>query len=541
MERNAASPVDGAISSSDDASVKHFQIEEEYSVLSDTLRLRLTYLLGFINTLSTLTTTIYFPLIPLLSAHFSTSIQAINLTVTLYAVCQAVSPPLFASLADCYGRRPVLLALIAIYMAASLGLALDLRGGSSNNDNSSSSSSYGVLLGMRALQSVGGSATSAIAYGIVADVTTAPRRGRMLGPMLSLCNGIASLGPVVGGAVAQGTGRCEWVFLLLLAVGAASLALAGLLLPETARSIVGNGSRRPEARGSVSRLWWGPAIVMRSSGEQQHRAEAGGLDDAGADADSVPCRSSNRWTMRRAFYSLRIPFYPDAAAVLCVIATSYSVYYTFQVAISVIYQDLYGFDDFETGLTFVPGLVGMTVGGMVASKLVDRNFAALARERNIDVDDDRRKADDLSDFPIEAARYRNILAFLGAEVALVVGYGWAVLRGVHPAVPLTLQFFICALSTVLSYTASALLVDVFPDSSSTSYASGQIMRCGLSAASAAMLEPLVQAVGRGWYFTMFGLVVGASGLLSVSISRKKGMAWRQKRQGGRSSTSEGSC
>lgn len=503
MEKEGTSPTDGAIS--DDASVKPFQIEE-YSVFSDTLRLRLTYLLGFINTLSTLTTTIYFPLIPLLSSHFSTSIQAINLTVTLYAVCQAISPPLFASLADCYGRRPVLLMLIMIYMVANLGLALNR-------------SSYGMLLGMRALQSVGGSATSAIAYGIVADMTTVSQRGQMLGPMLSFCNGISSLGPVIGGAVAQETGEYQWVFLMLLLIGVISFVLAGFLLPETARNIVGNGSRQARC---ISRLWR-PAT-------RPHHTKA----ELDTSAEFAPYE---RWTMRRAFYSLRILFYPDAAAVLCMIASSYSVYYTFQVAISVIYHDFYGFDDFETGLTFVPGLVGMTIGGIVAGRLVDKNFAALAQQRNINID--FQKTDDLKSFPIEAARYRNILAFVGCEVALVIGYGWAVLCGVHPAVPLILQFFICALSTVLSYTASALLVDIFPNSSSTSYASGQIMRCGLSAASAATLEPLVKAVGRGWYFTMFGLFVGTSGLLSVSISRKKGMTWRQKRQGG--NLGEGSC
>lgn len=203
---------------------------ENYSAFSDSLRIYLTYLLGFIIILSTLTATIYFPLIPMLSSHFSVSIQAINLTVTLYAVCQAISPPVFASLADCYGRRPILLLLIGIYACASLGLALNR-------------SSYGLLLGMRAVQSFGGSATPAIAYGIVADVAVVSERGRMLGPMLSFCNGISAIGAVVGGAVAQTTGAHVWVFLALLAVAVVCFLLTGFTLPETARTIVGDGSR----------------------------------------------------------------------------------------------------------------------------------------------------------------------------------------------------------------------------------------------------------------------------------------------------------
>lgn len=475
---------------------------EDYTVFSDSLRLYLTYLLGFIIILSTLTATIYFPMIPMLSSHFSVSIQAINLTVTLYAVCQALSPPIFASLADCYGRRPVLLALIAIYAIASLVLSLNRQ-------------SYGLLLGMRALQSIGGSATPAIAYGIVADVAVVSRRGKMLGPMLSFCNGISALGPIIGGAVAQSTGAYTWVFLALLAVALICLIVAGFTLPETARSVVGNGSRPAHglSRNCLPNRW----VFQYGSTKQ-------------ADQDESPANHHHRrprWTLAMALHSLRIILYPDAAVILWMISTSYSVYYTFQVAISVIFADIYGYNNFEVGLTFLPGLTGMTIGGIIAGKLVDKNFAEVAKQNNITLD--REKADDLRAFPIEAARYRNSIFFVALEVGLVIGYGWAVVYRVHPAVPLVMQFFICASSTLLSHTASALLVDVFPKNSSTSYASGQIVRCGLSAASAAVLEPLVKAVGRGWYFTIFSLLVGFSGLVSVEISKRKGMPWRQRR------------
>ena len=155
-------------------------------------------------------------------------------------------------------------------------------------------------------------------------------------------------------------------------------------------------------------------------------------------------------------------------------------------------------------------------------------YAKTARKYNVDVD--RKKGNNLKDFPIETARYRKRLPFLLFEVALLVGYGWVVHSHVHPSVPLIMQFFICGTSTLLSHTASALLVDIFPDMSSTAYASGQIMRCGLSAALVAVLQPLVDAVGRGWYFTIFALFVGISGLVSLVTSQLKGMQWREKRQ-----------
>ena len=135
------------------------------------MRAYLTYQLGFIITLSTLTATVYFSLLPTLSIHSFFFIQVINLTVTVYALCQGLSPVFFASLADGFGRRPVLLGLISLYEAASLGLTLSRH-------------SCAALIMFRALQSIGGSATPSVAYGIVAYVADVSERGKMLGPML---------------------------------------------------------------------------------------------------------------------------------------------------------------------------------------------------------------------------------------------------------------------------------------------------------------------------------------------------------------------
>jgi MFS family permease len=475
---------------------------EQYSIFSDGTRTYLTYLLGGVITISTLTATIYFPLIPMLSEHFFVSIQAINLTATVYAICQAISPGIFASLADMYGRRPVLLALISIYALASLGLGLN-------------KSSYAALMCLRALQSISGSATPPIAYGIVADVAIISARGKMLGPMLATCNGISALGPVIGGAVARRTNGYTWVFFSLLAVALVCFLLVGSTLPETARSVVGNGSKPVHG---IRRTWvsvWqdgrnapAPDLVQTTSRSR---------------TDSV---GSSRRTLLNILGSLRIVLYPDAAIILGMVASSYSIYYTFQVAIPVIFKEMYEYNELEIGLVFLPGLAGMTLGGIIAGKLIDRNYVKVAREQNLDINHANR---DLHNFPIECARYRNILPIIIVEMALVCGYGWAVQRRAHPAIPITMQFFICACSTLLSHTSSALLVDVFPNTPSTAYASGQIIRCGLSAASAAVIEPLVKAVGRGWYFTIFSVSTCSICTLCVFCSRWKGAMWRQKR------------
>ena len=65
---------------------------------------------------------------------------------------------------------------------------------------------------------------------------------------------------------------------------------------------------------------------------------------------------------------------------------------------------------------------------------------------------------------------------LAVATGTMVAYGWVIERAVHPAVPLVLQFMQGLWGTFFYTTYSTLLVDVYPDKSSTAAAatSGRI-------------------------------------------------------------------
>lgn len=179
-----------------------------YSVFTKGQKQYITYLLGFLTLASSLTATIYFPLIPLLAEEYQTSTQAINLTITLYVVAQGITPAFWGPLSDSLGRRPVLMMTFGLYTAASLGLAFS-RG------------SYPALIILRALQSTGGSAVVSLSYGIVADVVTSAERGSLLGPLLASGNIGPCIGPIIGGAVvtASQPAWCFWTLVIFGYVG----------------------------------------------------------------------------------------------------------------------------------------------------------------------------------------------------------------------------------------------------------------------------------------------------------------------------------
>lgn len=470
-------------------------VNEPYSVFPAAMRTYLTYLFGVVMILSSLTASIYSPLIPLLSKEFHVSIQAINLTNTVYSIFQGVSPGIFASLADAFGRRPVLLALLALYSAASLGLSLNRK-------------SYATLMALRALQSIGGSATAPIAYGVAADLVPSAERGKLLGPMLSTCNAISTAGPIIGGALALGTGGFRWVFISLLIIAVVLLVIVGLTLPETGRSVVGNGSL--PARSIWGKTWWS-LLTLSTQGENK----TGRPEEQGASSQQRPKEPWKPWSL---LSSLRIMVHPDAASVLCVVAVSYVIYSTLMTAVPTLFEDIYGFNSLEQGCAVLPALAGVTCGGLVAGRLMDRNY------------DKSKTAGNGCINAIERARYRHCIPVILAEVALLTGYGWAIEYRVHPAAPLVLEFFAVATSTIMAHTSSALLVDIFPDIASTAYASGQIARCGLTAISVAVLQRIIDAVGKGWYFSILALFFSTCSSTCIFISCTVGVQWRIKRQ-----------
>jgi len=158
---------------------------------------------------------------------------------------------------------------------------------------------------------------------------------------------------------------------------------------------------------------------------------------------------------------------------------------------------------------------------------MDYNYKLTAKQIGWAVD--TVSGDDLRNFPIERARSRGSLCLLTMSTAALITYGWTVSKRIHVAVPLTLQFVLGFVETWFYTVYSTLLVDTFPDSPSTAAAAASVVRCAMAAAGVAVLQPLVDAAGRGWYFTALGLWSGGFGAIVILLIRTKGMEWRSKR------------
>lgn len=244
------------------------------------------------------------------------------------------------------------------------------------------------------------------------------------------------------------------------------------------------------------------------------------------EVDEVPT-GKGKLVVPNPFVSLRLIFYFDTFISLWLAASPYAVWYLIQTSIPIIYgqgHGGYGFEDVYVGLCYLPGAAGVISGGLIAGRMMDKSYKHVATRIGW-----REDCDEV-DFPIEKARSRFSLVILTVSMLVLTGFGWSVQYAVHPAVPLIFQFYLGAKCTILLQVYSALLVDIFPEKSGTIAASNNIMRCGLSAAVVAALDPLVGAIGHGWFFTIVALLDGGLCMVGVVLLRCYGSFWREKRR-----------
>jgi hypothetical protein len=70
---------------------------------------------------------------------------------------------------------------------------------------------------------------------------------------------------------------------------------------------------------------------------------------------------------------------------------------------------------------------------------------------------------------------------------------------------------------------------MFVEQPSTAAAAGNLVRCGMAAGGVAAMQPLMDRMGIGWFFTLVGIASGVGGLISHRIVVDRGMKWRQRR------------
>ena len=190
----------------------------------------LTALLALLTAFGPVATDMYIPSMPDIGRSLDASALAVQLTLSAYLVAFAAGQVIYGPISDRYGRKPVLLAALALFCTASLACAL--------------ASSIEMLIAARALQALGGCGAIVLPRAIVRDLYAGERAGRELSRMGAIMSFAPVIAPLIG-AVVQAELGWQANFLIIVAAGLAATVVAWRSLPETLQ-------HRPAARISFA-------------------------------------------------------------------------------------------------------------------------------------------------------------------------------------------------------------------------------------------------------------------------------------------------
>lgn len=148
-------------------------------------------------------------------------------SITIYLLTSTISGPIYGKLSDLFGRRPIFIWAVGLFLVASVGAGL--------------SQSMPMFIFFRGLQGLGGGAVFPLAFAVLADLYTPAERGKYSG-LFGAVFGLSSIiGPAVGGLI---TDNLSWHFIFFVNVPIALVSLyvifrllPAIKHPEAARNI----------------------------------------------------------------------------------------------------------------------------------------------------------------------------------------------------------------------------------------------------------------------------------------------------------------
>jgi EmrB/QacA subfamily drug resistance transporter len=159
--------------------------------------------------------------------------------VSAYLVTSTTMTPIYGKLSDLYGRRPVLLTAIALFVGASVLCAL--------------AQTMPQLIAARVLQGIGGGGLRSVTQATVADLVPPRERGRYQAYFSTTFGVATALGPVLGGFFADYL-SWHWIFWINIPFG----VLAFLLANERLKKL-----RRPPRNPVID--WLGAILILASA------------------------------------------------------------------------------------------------------------------------------------------------------------------------------------------------------------------------------------------------------------------------------------
>lgn len=471
-----------------------------YSIYSRHEKYFIVILGAFCGFWSSISSPIYLPCLPILEKDFNVSEGQMNITVVVYSIFQGFAPIFFSNLADRFGRRLIIMICLLVYIAANVALA--------------EISSFTALIVLRCLQAFGIASTISIASGVVTDVTQRFERGSFMG----LSTGFSLLGQLfgalLGGLLESGLGWRS-IFWFLTIAGGSTFILILFCLPETSRSLVGNGSSLP-----MSRIGRAPILYLKRFKER--------ITEDATTNDSID---------EHLPLDLLVPFkilsHKEVFLTLIPSSINYALWLMMLTTLSTVLSKNYGYSTLDVGLLYLPSGVGGFFGSFTSGQFLTW-FYQKQYKLHLDKVDAyehalnkyNKKAPILNIFKtrLSVLVLPTCLSTFGALL-----FGWSINSQLNVSAVIISSFLISYSAMFYMTVSSTLLVDIFPGQSSASTSCVNLTRCWTAALFIAVLSRMVSKMTVGGCYTLMASLCLVTSFC-VYIVVRKGEQWFEERQ-----------
>ncbi len=180
--------------------------------------LLIAFVVAALSMLAPFTIDTYLPSFPAIAADFGASHAQMQQTMGVYLLAFAVTTLIYGPLSDGFGRRPVIIGALLLYVLGSVGAAL--------------SASIGGLLCWRVVQGLSAGAGVVVGRAMVRDVFSGHHAQRVLSQAMLIFALAPAIAPMIGGMLQDWSGwRAVFWFLALL--GVSELLVIVWRAPET--------------------------------------------------------------------------------------------------------------------------------------------------------------------------------------------------------------------------------------------------------------------------------------------------------------------
>jgi DHA1 family bicyclomycin/chloramphenicol resistance-like MFS transporter len=205
------------------------------------MNILLTLLLAGLTMVGPLAIDTYLPSFPAIARTFDASPMLIQQTLSMFLFCFAFMMLFYGTLSDSFGRRPIILGSLVLYIVASVGGAL--------------APSIGVLLFCRILQGLAAGAGSVVGRAIVTDRFSGGEAQKILSHIMMVFGLAPALAPILGGWLQVNYGWRS-IFWFLTGFGALMFIAVQRALPES----LPVKDRHPFHPGVIAANYW---MVLR--------------------------------------------------------------------------------------------------------------------------------------------------------------------------------------------------------------------------------------------------------------------------------------